>query len=79
MRTTLTIANETDQRLRRIAREQNRQYKDVINDALVLGVERLEVKEASAPYRVESFDAGLLPGIDRTKLNQLVDEIETDP
>jgi hypothetical protein len=76
MRTTLTIVDETDQRLRRIAREQNRQYKDVINDALALGVEQLEVKESGPPYRVESFDAGLVPGIDRAKLNQLVDELE---
>ena len=76
MRTTLTIADETDQRLRRIARDQHRQYKDVINDALALGVAQLEVKEASIPYRVDAFDAGLLPGIDRAKLNQLVDELE---
>ena len=76
MRTTLTIADETDQRLRKIAREQHRQYKEVINDALALGVEQLEVKEAIPTYRVETFDAGLLPGIDRAKLNQLVDELE---
>ena len=79
MRTTLTVADETDQRIRRIAREQNRHYKDVINDALALGVAQLEVQETGPPYRVESFDAGLVPGIDRTKLNQLVDELEEGP
>jgi hypothetical protein len=76
MRTTLTIADETDQRLRRIAREQHRQYKDVINDALALGVQQLEVKETAPPYPVEPVDASLRPGIDATKLNQLVDELD---
>jgi hypothetical protein len=76
MRTTLTIVDATDVRLRRIARDQNRQYKDVINDALALGVEQLETHETGPRYEVRSFDAGLAAGIDRTKLNQLVDELE---
>ena len=78
MRTTLTIGDQTDSRLRRIAREQNRSYKDVINDALALGLAQLEVNEATPAYRVEVFDAGLAPGIDRQKLNQLVDELDTE-
>lgn len=78
MRTTLTIGEETDSRLRRIAREQNRSYKDVINDALVLGLAKMEVKEAAPAYQVETFDAGLAPGIDRHKLNQLVDELDAE-
>jgi len=76
MRTTLTIGEETDSRLRRIAREQNRSYKDVVNDALALGLSKMEVTETASPYRVEPFDAGLAPGIDRHKLNQLVDELD---
>lgn len=64
---------------RRIASEQNRQYKDVVNDALALGVAQLEVHETEPRYAVQPFDAGLAPGVDRTKLNQLVDELESHP
>jgi hypothetical protein len=76
MRTTLTIADRTDSRLRRIAQEQSRSYKDVINDALALGLAQMEVHEAEPPYRVETFEAALVPGVDRQKLNQLVDEVD---
>ena len=78
MRTTLTIGDRTDSRLRRIAREQSRSYKDVINDALALGLAQMEVSEASPAYRVDTFSAGLVPGVDRHKLNQLVDELDSE-
>ena len=78
MRTTLTVREQTDQRIRRIAREQKRSYKDVVNDALALGLEQMEVREAQPPYQVDAFDAGLAPGVDRQKLNQLVDELEAE-
>lgn len=76
MRTTLTVSDETDARLRRISREQNRQYKDVVNEALALGVAQIEVHETGARYAVHPFDAGLAAGVDRNKLNQVVDELE---
>ena len=78
MRTTLTVREQTDQRLRRIAREQKRSYKDVVNDALALGLDQMEVREARPAYQVDAFDAGLAPGVDRQKLNQLVDELEAE-
>ena len=56
VRPTLTIGEEADSRLRRIAREQNRSFKDVVDDALGLGLAKMEVREAASPYRVESFD-----------------------
>ncbi|MFP4376577.1 MAG: hypothetical protein ACLFP4_05995 [Spirochaetales bacterium] len=78
MRTTLTIADETDQRIRRIARDQHRRYKDVINDALAIGAEQLDVAEARPAYSVQPIDAGIAQEIDRAKLNQLVDELEAE-
>ena len=38
----------------------------------------MEVHKAEPPYRVETFDAALVPGVDRQKLNQLVDEVELE-
>ena len=78
MRTTLTVTDATDQRLRQIAQEQNRQYKDVINDALALGLAQMEVTEATPAYRVAPLDAGMREGVDRTKLNQMLDELADD-
>ena len=77
MRTTLTINDETDARLRKIAREQNRSYKEVVNEALENGLDGLEVAEPMPDYRVRTKGYGLNPGIDRQKLNQLLDEMET--
>ena len=77
MRTTLTINDEIDARLRKIARNQNRSYKEVVNAALAGGLDRLEVAEPEPDYRVETKAYGLRPGIDPQKLNQLLDELET--
>ena len=76
MRTTLTIGDEIDKRLRKIAREQHRSYKDVVNEALLRGIDRLEVTEPRPDYQVRTRDYGFQPGIDRQKLNQLFDELE---
>lgn len=76
MRTTLTVVDTVDNRLRRIAGERNISYKDVVNDALALGLEQLEAAETRPRYEVEVKDYGLKSGIDGEKLNQLVDELD---
>ena len=78
MRTTLTVNDDLDARLRRVAREQNRSYKDVVNEALAQRIEALEVVEPHEQYQVESSAFGLQPGIDAARLNQLYDDLETD-
>lgn len=77
MRTTLTVVDAVDHRLRRIAGERQISYKDVINDALTLGLAQLEAAETRPRYEVEAKDYGLKSGIDSQKLNQLVDELES--
>ncbi len=76
MRTTLTIGDEVDTRLRTIAEKQNRSYKDVVNEALSAGLNQMEVSEPAVEYKVRVVDFGLKNGIDENKLNQLYDEIE---
>lgn len=78
MRTTLTIKDDLDVRLRQLAQKQNRSYKDAINEALAAGLKQLEVSEPAPAYRVESMNFGLKEGIDDTKLNQLYDDLEGD-
>jgi hypothetical protein len=76
MRTTLTISDELDARLRKIAREQNRSYKEIVNEVIRHGLDRLEVAEPRPEYHVRTRDYEFQPGIDRQKLNLLFDEIE---
>lgn len=76
MRTTLTIQEEYDSRLRKIAREQNRSYKEVVNEAIAHGLNALEIAEPVGEYRVRARSYGLKAGVDRTRLNQLYDKLE---
>ena len=79
MRTTLTINDEIDARLRKIARDQNRTYKDVVNDAILHGLDRIESRRPKPDYNVRIGNYGFQPGIDRQKLNQVFDEVEGNP
>ncbi len=78
MRTTMTVDEKTDAKLRTLAKKRHISYKDVINLALEKGLERLEVAEAPTKFKLEPFDTGLLSTIDPGHLNRLVDELETE-
>lgn len=73
----MSINDEIDARLRRIAREQHRSYKDVVNDAIAHGIEAIDVAQPQEEYRVESSAFGLKPGIDPARLNQAYDDLES--
>ena len=77
MRSTLTIEDITDQKLRLFAEKRSLSYKEAVNLALEKGLERLEVAEAQVRYEVTPFDTGLKPGIDPAHLNSLADDLET--
>lgn len=74
MRSTLTIHDGTDQKVRRLAEQQRISYKDAINLILEKGLEALTVAEPAMGYKISGFAAGLRPGIDPTKFNQLADD-----
>ncbi len=76
MRSTLTILDQTDQKLRKLAEREHLSYSQVINLALAKGLERLEAAEQTPSYRVRPFQAGLQNGIDPDHLNQLADDPE---
>ncbi len=78
MRTTLTIEDQIDLRLRTVAERQNRSYKDVVNEALAAGLQQLEVAEPLPEYQVKVQDFGFQAGVDIARLNQLYDELETE-
>lgn len=80
MRTTLTLDDDVAAALHRRARQEGRSFKDVVNQTLRQGLQtgaRLAASDRK-PFTVQPEACGFLPGIDPLRLNQLVDQLETD-
>jgi len=78
VRTTLTLDPDVAERLRTEIRRTGKTLKAALNDALRLGL-GLSGKPRSAPrFKVEPHAFGFRPGIDPDRLNQLVDEMDTE-
>lgn len=78
MRTTLTLDPDVEQLVRREVRRTDSSMKTVVNDALRLGLGMRGKPPRPYRYKVDSHDFGFRPGIDRDRLNQLVDEMEAE-
>ena len=79
MRTTLTIDDDLAEALKARARSSGRSFKAVVNEAVRIGLMTGEKPpERRRRFRVASARRGFLPGVDPLKLNQLLDELETD-
>ena len=77
MRTTLTLDPDIAQLLRQELAAGKKSFKEVVNDRLRLGF-GLKKEKNRPPFRVKAHSSAFLPGIDQTKLNQLVDELAVD-
>lgn len=79
MRTTLTIDDDIAAALKARARDTDKSFKAVVNEVMRIGLMTGEKPVPHRePFRVASAPRGFLPGIDPLKLNQLLDEIETE-
>jgi hypothetical protein len=76
MRTTLTIEPDVAQQIRRRMAQTGHPLRRVINDALRIGLS--SDKKTEVRFKVEPHSFGFKPGIDSDKLNQLVDDLETE-
>jgi hypothetical protein len=66
-------------RLRELARESDRSFKEVVNDVVRRGLSIGEAPNKSTePFRVVPKACGFKPGIDPLKLNQLYDDLEIE-
>ena len=78
MRTTLTIESDVAQLLRREIRRSGRSMKAVVNDALRIGLEIRGNRPQTSRFQVKPHAFGFKRGIDISRLNQLVDELEAE-
>jgi hypothetical protein len=78
MRTTLTIEEDVAQQIRQRMADKKLSLKRVINDALREGLSKTGKKERTARFVVKPHSFGFLPGIDRDKLGQLLDQLDTE-
>lgn len=74
MRTTVTLDEDVAERLKAVARERGISFKAALNQATRAGLS--EPSQASSPYRVDSRELGLRPGVDLDKALSLAGELE---
>jgi hypothetical protein len=78
MRTTLTIEEDVAQQIRQRMAEKKLPLKRVVNDALRAGLSKTGKKERAVRFKVEPWACRFKPGIDRDKLGQLLDQLDTE-
>lgn len=79
MRTTLTLDEDLAKRLKELARQGGRSFKEVTNEAIRRGLSvGASQVESAARFRVEPKACGFKPGVDPLKLNQIYDDLETE-
>lgn len=78
MRTTLTLDPDVARMLEEEMHRLRKPFKQVVNDALRRGLTPRGSHLPRRRYRVRPHAASLRPGLDRGKLNALVDELEDE-
>jgi len=78
MRTTLTLDPDVADFLKTTAHNAQKPFKQVVNKTLRLGIHGSpRSQKASKKLSITPHKSGIQPAIDPLKLNQLVDEFET--
>lgn len=78
MRTTLTLDQDLVKKLKDLAHRRGQSFKQTLNEAVRRGLMTQAERPHVARYTVEPHHGGFRPGIDRGKLNQLVDQLEVE-
>jgi len=76
MRTTLSIDDDVLERARAISVKRRTPFKQIINEALRAGLDRVEAPAESRPYRTEPHAMGLKPGRNLDNIQELLAQIE---
>lgn len=78
MRTTITLDDDLAEALKERARRERKSFKAVINAVLRAGLTSGAKPPRQKRFKVKAARRGFQPGIDPLKLNQLLDELETE-
>lgn len=76
MRTTVTLDPDLASRLKEVARQRRISFKSAINAALRAGLDAAKVD--SRPYREETRDLRVQPGVDLTKALRVAAALEDE-
>jgi len=77
MRTTLTLDDAIAERLRSDAAALGRPFKDVVNEAIRLGLDALESR-AAVPFQTQPTDLGLRAGLNYDDVADLLARAEAE-
>ncbi len=79
MRTTVTLEPDVAAKLKEYAHRRRASFKAALNELLRRGLAAQEgAVTAKRRFKVEAHAGGFKPGVDAAKLNQLVDQLESD-
>jgi hypothetical protein len=78
VRTTLTLEPDVASRLKQETRRTGKGLKELVNEALRLGLGLSGKPAPPVRYEVRPHSFGFKPGIDLDRMNQLVDELEAN-
>lgn len=77
MRTTVTLDPDTEQLLRDAVAKQRRSFKQVLNEAIRRGLQPPGRPQKPGKVVITAFRSGYARGVDRRRLQQLADALET--
>ena len=81
MKTTLILDDDIAAFLQEQSRLQDMPLEQVVNETLRLGItltQKLAEDAAKPPFRVKPNNSGFVEGIDTVRLNQLLDDFDTE-
>jgi len=78
VRTTLTLEPDLAKKLKDLAHRKGMSFKQTLNEVVRRGLASQAQQQPAEPYSVVPHRGGFRPGIDPGKLNQLVDQLETE-
>jgi hypothetical protein len=78
MRTTLSIEDEILNRAKRVARRSRVSFKETINRALRLGLDKLDPRSQPKPYRCTTYRMGFPPSLNLDKALQIASLLEDE-
>lgn len=73
----MTLDADVADRLRELVKREDKPFKQVVNETLRRGMSSGS-NEIRAKFRVTPHKGGFVQGVDILKLNQLIDELDTE-